>query len=142
MGAARAIGGGALGAIRAGASLGSAASTAYSLGQEGAASPSIAAGLGGVARAGGNAARERISSALGVGQAAEGGRAGAWNALNRTNSVGQDSSEADSRAPGWAQALRSEQAMRHRRHMAIQALREGDRGGAAATPDLDERDDR
>ena len=60
------LGGGALGAIRAGTSMGSAASTAYTLGKETAASPTMAAGLGGVARAAGNAARERMSGALGI----------------------------------------------------------------------------
>jgi len=141
MGAARAVGGGALGAIRAGTSMGSAASTAYALGKETAASPSVAAGLGGVARAVGNAARERVSGALGVREAASSGRAAAWNALNRTGTSGSISAGAEGGAPAWAQALRSEQTARHRRHVAVQALREGDRGGASANPDLHERDD-
>jgi type IV secretion system protein TrbL len=141
MGAARAVGGGALGAVRAGTSMGSAASTAYSLGKETAASPSVAAGLGGVARAAGNAARERVSGALGVREAASSGRAAAWNAFNRTGSNAGMTSSTEGGAPAWAQALRSEQTARHRRHVAVQALREGDRGGASATPDLQERDD-
>jgi len=141
MGAARAVGGGALGAIRAGTSMGSTASTAYALGKETAASPSVAAGLGGVARAAGNAARERMSGALGIGAAASSGRAAAWNALNRTGSSASVPAGAEGGAPAWAQALRSEQTARHRRHVAVQALREGDRGGASATPDLQERDD-
>src|SRR3546814_13172514 len=66
--------------------MGSTASTAYTLGKETAPAPTMAAGLGGVARAAGNAARERASGALGLGEAAPQGRAAAWNALNRTNS--------------------------------------------------------
>ena len=73
-GAARAIAGGGLGAIRAGTAMGSAARTAYTLGQEGAGSSSVGAGLGGVGRAAGGAARSRMSAAFGIGEAAESGR--------------------------------------------------------------------
>jgi type IV secretion system protein TrbL len=44
-------------------------------------------------------------------------------------------------APSWARRLRSEQTARHHRHVAMQAVREGDRGGAAAAPDIKERED-
>ena len=142
MGAASAIGGGALGAVRAGTSIGSAASTAYSLGKETAASPSMAAGLGGVARAAGKAAREHVSGALGIGEAASSGRAAAWNALNRTGgkaaSSGASSEEA---APAWARSLRAQQDSRHHRQVALHTLQQGDRGGGSATPDIKERDD-
>lgn len=43
-------------------------------------------------------------------------------------------------APAWARQLRAEQTARYHRHVAIQALREGDRDGASATPDIKERD--
>jgi type IV secretion system protein TrbL len=42
--------------------------------------------------------------------------------------------------PAWASRLQAEQTGRHRRQMAIHAIREGDRGGASATPDIKERD--
>ncbi|MBP6030059.1 MAG: P-type conjugative transfer protein TrbL [Sphingobium sp.] len=141
MGAARMLGGGALGAIRAGTSMGSAASTAYTLGKETAASPTMAAGLGGVARAAGNAARERMSGALGISEAAASGRSAAWNALNHSGSAGSASAGAGEGAPAWAQALRSEQSVRHRRQVALHALQQGDRGSASATPDIKERDE-
>jgi type IV secretion system protein TrbL len=141
VGGARALGGTALGAVRAGTSMGSAASTAYSLGKETAPAPSMAAGLGGVARAAGNAARERASSALGLGEAASQGRAAAWNALNRTNGdTNPQFAESDS-APAWARAMRGQQTARHHRQVALHALQQGDRGGASATPDIKERDD-
>src|SRR3546814_3891534 len=35
-------------------------------------------------------------------------------------------------APAWAQRLRSEQNARHRRHMAMQTVRDGDRPGSGA----------
>jgi type IV secretion system protein TrbL len=141
---ARALGGAALGSVRAGTAMGSAASTAYSLGKETAASPSMAAGLGGVAQAAGNAMRDKASGAFGVSEAASSGRAAAWNALNRTpqsNSSSNNGGGEGGSAPAWAQSLRSEAAARSHRHIALQSLKEGDRGGASATPDIKERDD-
>jgi type IV secretion system protein TrbL len=43
--------------------------------------------------------------------------------------------------PDWARRLRSEQTARHHRHVAMQAIRDGDCGGAAANPDIKERED-
>ncbi len=143
MGAARAIGGGAMGAIRAGTSMGSAASTAYSLGKETAASPTVGAGLGGVAQAAGNAMRARASSALGLDEAASSGRTAAWNALNDRTGTGGPTGQtpAGEGAPAWAQAMRNEQRGRHHRQIALHTLQQGDRGGASAHPDIKERDD-
>lgn len=142
VGGGRALGGAALGAVRSGTAMGSAASTAYSLGKETAASPSVGAGLGGVARAAGNAARSRASGALGLGQAAASGRQAAWNALSRNSpSPSPGGGETGSGAPGWARAMQAEQSSRHRRQFAIHSLQQGDRGGASATPDIKERDD-
>ena len=142
MGAARAAGGAALGAIRAGTTMGSAASTSYQLGQTAAGSTSVGAGIGGMAQAAGNAVRQKASTALGLGQAAEYGRDAAWFALNGgANTNGSSSGAADDGAPSWAQSLRRQQDSRHHRHVALQALKEGDRGGASATPDIKERED-
>jgi type IV secretion system protein TrbL len=140
VGAAGAVGGAALGAVRAGTNMGSAASTAYTLGKETAASPTMSAGLGGVARAAGNAARMRMSSALGLGDAARSGRQAAWNALNETSSPASDGAGAAT-TPAWAQSLRAAQAARHHQQIAVHALQQGDRGGASATPDIKERDE-
>src|SRR5438270_5811772 len=73
-GGARALGGGALGAVRAGTSMGAAASTAYRLGQETSGESTFAAGLSGIASAGGAAARDRLRSAGGIAAAAEQGQ--------------------------------------------------------------------
>ncbi|MCA1197933.1 P-type conjugative transfer protein TrbL [Sphingomonas sp. R647] len=142
MGAASAIGGGALSAVRAGTSMGSAASTAYTLGKDTAPSPTMAAGLGGVARAAGNAARDRASSALGLGEAASSGRTAAWNALNRSGAGEPASSTTVGEgAPEWAQSMRAQQNARHHRQIALHSIQQGDRGGASAHPDIKERDD-
>ena len=140
IGAVRAIGGGALGAIRAGTAMGSAASTAYTLGQEASGAATVGAGVGGMARAAGNAARSRLSSALGVREAAEGGRQAAWRALNGGGPASADAETANG-APAWAQRLRSEQTARHHRHVAMQTIKEGDRDGASATADIKEKED-
>jgi len=138
----RAAGAGALGAVRAGTAMGSAASTAYRLGQETSGSRTVAAGLGGVARAGGAAARNRVADAAGLGAAAERGRRAALFAGSRGRGPAPAPDGTDSGgAPQWARRLRSEQAARHHRHVAVQAVREGDRGGAAAHPDIRERED-
>jgi type IV secretion system protein TrbL len=139
VGAARMAGGAALGAIRAGTSMGSAASTAYRLGQETSASPTMRAGIGGVSQAAGNALKTKMQGALGVSEAAATGRASAWAALNNTASSQVSSATGESQ-PTWARALKRQQDMRHHRQVAVQALRDGDRGGASATPDIKEKE--
>ncbi|AOH84290.1 conjugal transfer protein TrbL [Sphingomonas panacis] len=139
-GGASALGGAVLGAVRAGTSMGSAASTAYNLGKEAAPAPTMTAGLGGVARAAGNAARERASSALGLGEAASQGRTAAWNAFHRTSSGDPAQSHGSDGVPAWARAMRGQQTARHHRQIAMHAIQQGDRGGASATPDIKERD--
>jgi type IV secretion system protein TrbL len=141
---ARGLAGGAMGAMRAGTSMGAAASTAYRLGQETSGSKSVGAGLSGMARAGAGAARQNLSGAGGLGEAADRGqRAALFAGAKSPPSAGTASggSGAEGGAPPWAQRLRSQQNARHHRHMALQAVREGDRGGAGATPDIKERED-
>lgn len=141
IGAARAVGAAAMQAVRAGASMGSAASSAYTLGNETAAKPGVAAGLGGVAKAAGNARRAKASGALGVGEAAASGRQAAWDALNQNRpSAPSGSPDGGQTTPAWATAMRAEQTGRHRRQLAMHALQQGDRGGASASPDIKERD--
>ncbi|MBB5684983.1 P-type conjugative transfer protein TrbL [Sphingobium boeckii] len=152
--AAGSVGGGALSAIRAGTAMGSAAATSYRLGQETSGSPSVGAGLGGMAAAAKGVAAQRISSATGFGEAVEAGQDGAWRAMNSGGGPGAGGSRAGPRssqgaggegpsdgAPAWARQMRSEQTARHHRHAAFQAIRDGDRGGASATPDIKERED-
>jgi type IV secretion system protein TrbL len=142
---ARGVAGGAMGAMRAGTSMGAAAHTSYRLGQETSGSRSVGAGLRGVASGGMSGARDRLGSAGGLGEAAERGQRAAFFA-GASRSGGSASSAAASseagEAPQWARRLRAEQSARHHRHAALQAVREGDRGGAAATPDISEREER
>ena len=142
VGAGRALVGGGLGAIRAGTAMGSAASTAYTLGQETAGSTSVGAGLGGVAQAAGGAARSRMSAAVGLGEAAERGRNAAFDAMagNRPASSA-NTQDSNSAMPGWARAMQAQQSARHHGQTAVRTLEQGDRGGHGANPDIKERDD-
>jgi type IV secretion system protein TrbL len=138
--ATRGIAGAGMGAVRAGTTMGSAASTAYRLGQETAGSTSVAAGLGGMASAAKGAAAGRFASSSGIPAAAERGRQAAWKALGPTVPAQGASDGASDAAPAWARQLHASQTARHRRQMAVHAIREGDRGGSGATPDIKERD--
>ena len=143
IGTASAAGAGALGAIRAGTAMGSAASTAYGLGQSAAGSTSVSSGLGGVAQAAGGAMRQKAGSAFGLAEARQSGRTAAWQALNGvgSNSGGGPSDTESAGVPGWARSMRRDQTLRHHGHAVVQAVREGDRGGASATPDIKEKED-
>ena len=141
-GGARAIGGAGLGAVRAGTSMGSAASTAYRLGQETSGSPTVGAGLNGVASAGGAALKNKMANAGGLSAAAERGqRAALFAGSARSAAPTAGDASASDAAPGWARRLRAEQNARHHRQSAVQAIREGDGGGAAANPDIRQKED-
>jgi type IV secretion system protein TrbL len=143
----RAVAGAGLGAIRAGTSMGSAASTAYKLGQETSGSTSVGAGLGGMATAAKGAAANKMSGAFGIADAASRGRSAAWEAgVTRTApassaSSSPTSSTSSDSAPAWAGQMRRDAANRTYRHAAIQSIKEGDRGGASATPDIKDKED-
>jgi type IV secretion system protein TrbL len=77
----------------------------------------------------------------GLGAAGRGERAALLAGASRTRAVPEAPAGAASGAPEWARRLRSEQTARHHRHVALQAIRDGDRGGAAANPDIREREE-
>ncbi|MGH6650803.1 MAG: P-type conjugative transfer protein TrbL [Sphingopyxis sp.] len=140
--ATRGVAGAGLGALRAGTAMGSAASTAYKLGQETSGSSTVGAGIGGMASAAKGAAANRMHNALGLRAAAARGQQAAWAAGTSGASSAASTSAAggDASPPAWAQKLHATQASRHRRQMAIHAVQSGDRGGAGITPDIKERD--
>ena len=142
-GGARSLGGGSLAAVRAGTSMGAAASTAYRLGQETSGESTVTAGLRGMASAGGAAARQKASQAGGLAAAAERGQRAALFAGATTGPAGASAQAVSETGdtPDWARQLRSEQTARHHRQVALQAIKDGDRGGAAANPDIKEKED-
>ena len=151
---ARMAAGGGLAAIRAGTAMGSAASSAYRLGQATSGTSGmagVAAGVGGMARAAGGAITQvarggvdRASSSLK--QSADAGRHGAWTASGGTPTASMSAAAASASAPAnaapdWANRLRSEQAARAHRQTATQAIKDGDRPGNGANPSLDDKDE-
>ena len=118
----------------------------------------VAAGLGGVARAGGGAAMQagrsvvqRASASLS--QSAQSGRQAAWRAWrgsggaapsvggNGPSGGGTSAGNGASAPPAWAKRMQAEQRARHHRQTTSQAIKEGDRPGAPANPDLDEQEE-
>jgi type IV secretion system protein TrbL len=141
IGAARGITGAGLGAIRAGTAMGSAASTAYRLGQETSSATSVGAGLGGMASAAKSAAGSKLRNAFGLRAAAERGQQAAFAAGGASSGgPAAGNAEPSGAMPVWAHKLHAKQASRHRRQMAVHAIRDGDHGGAGATPDIKERE--
>lgn len=139
---ARAVGGAGVGGVRAATSMGTAASTAYRLGQETSGSTGIGAGLGGIAGAASSAIKDRVRNAGGLAAAADRGERAAL--LAGSSRIGGDAagvSASVSAAPDWARQLRAEQRIRHHRTSALQAIREGDGGGAGANPDIKQREE-
>jgi len=141
-----------LAALRAGTSVASATTTAYGLSAaaSGESGPGrVAAGIGGVARAGVGAA---ASAVRGVGariadafeEPVSTGRSAAWRATGGStigggpNSEGSRTAESShDSAPSWARRLRNEQLRRAQFHAAVDAVKEGDRAGGEANPNLD-----
>jgi type IV secretion system protein TrbL len=154
VGGARLLGGAGVGAVRAGTSLASGASTSYRLGQAASGESGLSgmgAGLAGMARAGAGAIGQRLlTAAKSVSETtatdARAGTQGAWKATGGTppRSTGAAHRPTGDSAPAWAQTLpatlRSEQRQRARMHTAQQTIKDGDKGGGAANPDLSEKE--
>lgn len=151
--AGRMAGAGGLAALRAGASMSGAASTAFQMGQATSGATGVAgaaAGIGGVARAAGGAA---VQGARNLGsrvadttrQSAAAGQRAGWAASGGQPTAamaeGSSISPASSTTPDWARRLRAEQTARMHRHAVVQAVKDGDRPGSAANPSLHQKDD-
>lgn len=150
-GAARLLAGGGLAAVRAGTSLGSAAATAYGLGSTTSTGGSLAqmgAGLSGVARAGGNAATGAVRSLGGkatttLSESADAGRTAGWEATGGdplAKSHSGSAPAASAAPPDWARRLQTQQRHQQRTHATAQAIKDGDRPGAPANPELDSQE--
>lgn len=152
----RAAGAGGLAAIRAGTAMGSAASTAFGIGRATSGATGlagVAGGVGGIAGAGVGAGTQRARSAFDrfKGSLSDSVQAGTQAALRATGSKPDSSAEPSPRegstgdtpssAPDWARRLRAEQRARHTSQLATQAVKEGDRPGAPANPELDQEED-
>jgi type IV secretion system protein TrbL len=81
-------------------------------------------------------------------ESASTGREAAWRATGGSpasgataSSAGNNSSAVIDSAPQWARRLRAEQSLRAHRHATAQAIKDGDRAGGGANPDLKETED-
>lgn len=129
--------------VQAGASLAGGARTAYDLGRvasgaRGAAG--VAAGLGGVASAGGDVLRRAALRPLqGLKRAYA---RGSEQAFTATGGAGAERSDSPpSQGPAWARRISTGQRLSEARSLTIHALRDGDRGMGSATPTLDQKED-
>lgn len=140
---ARLAGSAGLGALKAGASMSGAATGAYQ-----SANAAGQSGIGGAARATGNAT---MRAARDVGDRMteplrEAYRSGRQSTAPEPSEEGEGSaspmpSTAAGNTPDWARKLRAEQAGRAHRHATAQSIKDGDRSGGSATPSLDQKDD-
>jgi len=149
---ARMAGAGGMAAIRAGTAMGSAASTSFQLGQATSGAPGmagVAAGVGGVARAAGGTVAQGVRSIAGraassLKDSADAGRRAAWAATGGqpiSGATPSSSSTGTASAPDWAKSFRADQARRAQAHATTQAIKDGDRPGASANPDLSSKDE-
>ena len=140
----RAAIGGASSAVKAGASMAGAARTSYTLGSvaSGASGAgAVAAGVAGVARAGGDAIRRTASRPVGsLREAYRRGSQGAWTATGGSP-VGGGSETSSTGEPGWARRMQTQQRMSHAGQVAAHSLRDGDRGSSGAAPSLQDKDE-
>lgn len=140
-----ALAGGAAAAARGGAAVAGGASTAYSLGAAGETGISgVASGLGGVARAGAQAAasplRRAASRARDSMQSSfnEGGRAVLTGGAPRPTPAGDVAPSQGDGPPAWARRMRHSQRMTHAVQATAHAVRSGDAGGGGASINLSE----
>ncbi|WP_291075428.1 P-type conjugative transfer protein TrbL [Hyphomonas sp.] len=140
----RAAIGGASSAVKAGASMAGAARTSYTLGSVASSASgagAVAAGLAGVARAGGDAIRRTASRPAGsLREAYRRGSQGAWTATGGSP-VGGGSETSSTGEPGWARRMQTQQRMSHAGQAAVHSLRDGDRGSSGAAPSLQDKDE-
>jgi type IV secretion system protein TrbL len=140
--------------------MGSAANTAFQAGRTASGATGaagVAAGLGNVASTAGSATmqgargalsriarpfadsaargRQAAETAMGVEGSSEAAGSGAAKAT-----APQGGSPANA-APAWARRLRDEQNARNHRHAVMQTIKDGDRPGGSANPDLSQKED-
>ncbi|UZW54505.1 hypothetical protein NUH86_13480 [Sphingobium sp. JS3065] len=103
----------------------------------------MASAAGGAAMQGARSFASRVATPFR--ESAERGQQAAWNA-GRTSPApaasaasGSGAGAPDS-APAWARSLRAQQTARHHRHMAMQTIKDGDRPGSAANPNLSDKE--
>lgn len=147
MGARTAIGGAGSGvsnAVKSGAAITGASRTAFTMGAVASGKSgmqSIAAGLSGVARAGGDAMKAKMSKPIKAAKSAHAqGSQSVWSATGGS----APSSQSDSSKPkpdNWASRFQNQQRIGQAGSAALHSVRDGDRGSSGANPSLQNKDD-
>lgn len=130
--------------VLAGASLAGGTRTAYDLGRMASGargSAGVAAGLGGVASAGGDLLRRTALRPLNSLKQAYG--RGSEQAFTATGGAGAapSASSGTPEGPAWARRISAGQRLSEARSLTVHALRDGDRGMGSANPTLDQKED-
>ena len=144
--AGRAALGGVSGAVTAGASMTGGARTSYDLGRMASGQNGwrgAAAGVAGVAQAGGDTLRRMAGRPFAsVGNAYRRGSEAAFAATGGTMAAASgDAPSSGSASPAWARRLRTEQRLQHAGAITVHALKDGDRGMAGDNPKLRNEED-
>ncbi|MBL4574488.1 MAG: type IV secretion system protein [Opitutaceae bacterium] len=155
-GAAVGIGGAAAGmsvmssAVKAGASMAGGAASAYQFGQAvsgGGGLQAAASGVASVGKAAVGSVRQGVQNMMSkatspVAQAFSEGKASAWSATGGSGGSSKGTSEASPDSmPGWAQKMQRQQALKSAGLMALHAVKDGDRPGAPANPEISKNEE-
>ena len=103
----------------------------------------VAAGLAGIARAGGDAIRRTAARpANAFRDAYRRGSESAWRTTGGTTTGSSQSPDTSaSQSPGWARRMERGQRMSHAGQVAVHSLRDGDRGTGGAAPNFHDKDE-
>lgn len=126
-------------AIKAGASMAGAGRTAYSMGSVASGktgTSAIAGGMGGIARASGDALKTQAAKPLNsVKQAYTKGSQSVWSATGGLPSS-EPSASSNARPDNWAKRFQTQQRIGQAGSAALHSVRDGDRGASGANPSL------
>ena len=145
--AAGAVAGGASSAVKAGASMAGATSTSFSMGKMASGESGLrgaAAGMAGVARAGGDTVRSFAAKPAEALKAAyDRGGSAAFSATGGSSSAGSTGTgrAGHARNDNWAKRFQTQQNVRDAGGMAAHTLRDGDGSSGGAVPSLGDREE-
>lgn len=137
-------------AAKAGASMAGSASSAYQLGQAVSGSGGLqgaASGVASVGKAAVGSVKQGVQNMMSRAaapaiQAFSEGKSSAWSATGGSGGAAKGTSETSPNAmPGWAQKMQRQQTLKSAASMTIHAVRDGDRPGAPANPEISTKEE-
>ena len=140
-------------AVKSGASMAGGASSAYQFGQAVSGNSGLkgaASGVAGVGKAAMGSVKQGVQNMMSkaaspIKDSYAGGKASAWSATGgrggASRLVAPSSSNSPDAMPRWAKKMHKQQALKSASHMTAQAVKEGDRPGAPANPELSKNEE-